>query len=46
MKELNSTFTPTLPTVYWDEQEIKLKAKFLNLSHADLHFEAGKKQKC
>lgn len=43
MKKLNSNFTPTLPTVYWDEQEIKLKTKFLNLSYADLYFEEGKK---
>ena len=43
MKKLNATVIPTLPTVCWDEQEIKLKAKFLNLSHADLYFEEGKK---
>jgi uncharacterized protein YjbJ (UPF0337 family) len=29
----------------WDEQKIKLKAKYPNLSESDLHFESGNKDK-
>lgn len=29
----------------WDDQKVKLKAKYPNLSDSDLHFEPGKKDK-
>ena len=35
-KEVNSS---------WDEQKVKLKAKYPNLSEGDLHFDPGKKDK-
>jgi phosphorylcholine metabolism protein LicD len=31
--------------ISWDDQKIKLKAKYPNLSESDLHFEPGKKDK-
>lgn len=31
--------------ISWDDQKVKLKAKYPNLSDSDLHFEAGKKDK-
>ncbi len=31
--------------VSWDDQKVKLKAKYPNLSDGDLHFEPGKKDK-
>jgi uncharacterized protein YjbJ (UPF0337 family) len=31
--------------ISWDEQKVKLKAKYPNLSEGDLHFDAGKKDK-
>lgn len=29
----------------WDDQKVKLKSKYPNLSDSDLHFEPGKKDK-
>jgi uncharacterized protein YjbJ (UPF0337 family) len=37
------TATPTPVTGNWDEQKVKLKAKFSNLSDEDLQYEEGKK---
>ena len=37
------TTTPVSVTGNWDEQKEKLKAKFANLSDADLQYENGKR---
>ena len=37
------TATPTPVTGNWNEQKVKLKAKFSNLSDEDLQYEEGKR---
>lgn len=38
-----STLTPAPVKGNWNEQKVKLKAKFSTLTDADLHYEEGKK---
>lgn len=40
---IDLTATPASVTGNWNEQKDKLKAKFLTLTDADLHYEEGKK---
>lgn len=40
----STTTTPTPVKGNWNEQKGKLKAKFSNLTDADLHYEDGKKE--